>query len=53
MIPSEHPEIIKLIQGGLPAEHMITHKFSIDDASTAFKSFFSGEAVKVLIDPWK
>ncbi|MHA2186328.1 MAG: alcohol dehydrogenase, partial [Promethearchaeota archaeon] len=53
MIPSEHPEIIDLIRDGLPAEQMITHKFNIDDASKAFKAFFSGEAVKVLINPWE
>ncbi|MHA2088231.1 MAG: zinc-dependent alcohol dehydrogenase [Promethearchaeota archaeon] len=50
--PYEHPEIIKMIQLGLPADQLITHKFKIDDASTAFETFFSGSSVKVIINPW-
>lgn len=50
--PYEHPEIIKMIQQGLPVEQLITHKFKIDDASTAFETFFSGKSVKVIINPW-
>ena len=50
--PNEHPEIIEMIQNGLPAERLITHRFKIDDAPTAFKTFFNGESVKVIINPW-
>ncbi len=51
--PSEHPEIIALIQRGLPADRLITHRFALDAAPQAFRTFFGGEGVKVLIDPWK
>ena len=50
--PNEHPEIIEIIQLELPARSLITHKFKIDDASAAFKTFFSGKSVKVMINPW-
>ncbi len=50
--PMEHFELIDLIQRGMPVEQLITHRYGIDDASTAFESFFSGEAVKVAINPW-
>jgi len=50
--PYEHPEIIEMIQHGLPAERLITHRFKIDDAPAAFKTFFSGEGMKVIINPW-
>lgn len=50
--PNEHPEIIEMIQNGLPTELLITHKFKIDDAPAAFKTFFSGKSVKVIINPW-
>jgi threonine dehydrogenase-like Zn-dependent dehydrogenase len=50
--PFEHPEIIKMIQKGLPAEQLITHKFKIDDVSAAFETFFGGKGVKVIINPW-
>ena len=41
-----------MIQNGLPAERLITHSFKIDDAPTAFKTFFNGGIVKVIINPW-
>ena len=50
--PNEHPEIIEMIQNRLPAERLITHRFKIDDAPTAFKTFFNDESVKVIINPW-
>jgi len=52
MKPVMHSEIIELIRRGLPADQLITHKFKIEDAASAFKAFFSGEAVKVTINPW-
>jgi propanol-preferring alcohol dehydrogenase len=51
--PQEHFEIIRLIQRGMPVDRLITHQYGIDDAPTAFRKFFNGEAVKVSIDPWK
>jgi threonine dehydrogenase-like Zn-dependent dehydrogenase len=51
--PYEHPEIIKMIQNGLPADQLITHRFKINDASEAFKTFFNGKGVKVIIKPWE
>ena len=52
MNPTMHSEIVELIQRGLPVEQIITHRFKIEDAASAFKTFFNGEAVKVLINPW-
>ena len=52
MTPVDHPEIIELIRRGLPAEQLITHRFKIDDAAEAFRTFFNGEGMKVLINPW-
>jgi propanol-preferring alcohol dehydrogenase len=51
--PSEHPEMMALIERGLPAERMITHRFSLEDAPEAFRAFFAGETVKVILDPWR
>jgi propanol-preferring alcohol dehydrogenase len=52
MKPSMHSEIIELFRRGVPAEKLITHRYKIEDASSAFEAFFSGEAVKVTINPW-
>lgn len=52
MTPVEHSEIIDLIRRGLSVEKLITHRFKIDDAAEAFRTFFSGEGMKVLINPW-
>jgi threonine dehydrogenase-like Zn-dependent dehydrogenase len=52
MKPEMHSELIKLIQRGLPADQIITHRFKIEEAASAFEAFFSGEAVKVIINPW-
>jgi threonine dehydrogenase-like Zn-dependent dehydrogenase len=49
----EHLEIIRLIERGMPVEKIITHRYDIGEAATAFRQFFSGEAVKVTLDPWK
>lgn len=52
MKPTMHSEIIELVNRGLPIEQLITHRFKIEDATSAFEAFFSGEAVKVTINPW-
>lgn len=51
--PPEHFKIVNLIQRGMPADKLITHRYGIDDAPTALRKFFDGEAVKVAINPWK
>jgi len=50
--PPEHFQIVGLIQGGMPAGKLITHRYGIDDAATAFRKFFDGETVKVALDMW-
>jgi len=52
MIPNMHSELVELVRRGLPIEKIITHRFKIEDAASAFEAFFSGEAVKVSINPW-
>jgi len=51
--PQEHMEIVTLLRRGMPIENIITHKFDIYDAQTAFDTFFSGKAVKVAINLWE
>jgi len=53
MKPEMHSELIRLIQRGLPANQLITHKFNIKDATSAFEMFFSGRTVKIIINPWE
>jgi threonine dehydrogenase-like Zn-dependent dehydrogenase len=48
----EHYEIIDLITSGMPIERIITHRYEMDKAQEAFSSFFSGQAVKAVIQPW-
>ena len=50
--PQEHTELVRMIQNGMPVENIITHKVNIDLADQAFDKFFSGQAVKVIINPW-
>lgn len=50
--PQQHFEIIDLIENGLPAHMLITHRYGIEDSPQAFAKFFAGEAVKVAIAPW-
>jgi len=51
--PQEHMELVALLGRGMPIEKIITHQFNIDDAQTAFDTFFCGKAVKVAINPWE
>jgi len=50
--PQEHAEIVAMLRRGMLAEKIITHCFGIDDAPAAFHTFFGGNAVKVVINPW-
>jgi propanol-preferring alcohol dehydrogenase len=52
MKPSMHYEIMDLLKRGLPAEQLITHKFGLQNAAKAFKTFFEGDGMKVMINPW-
>jgi len=51
--PQEHMEIVALLSRGMPIEKLITHRFGIDAAQTAFDTFFAGKAVKVAINLWE
>ena len=48
----EHFEMLELIQKDLPVDRIITHRYGINEAPTALDTFFSGQAVKVSINPW-
>ena len=50
--PAESLEVAELIQRGLPIGKLITHRFGIDEAATAFDTVFGGKGTKVIIDPW-
>jgi len=50
--PQEHVEIVGLIERGMPVGKLITHRFGINDAETAFQQFFDGKAVKVAMSPF-
>jgi L-iditol 2-dehydrogenase len=52
--PREYPELEALYRRGLPADDLITHRFGIEEAQTAFDTLFGGgSAAKVIIDPWR
>jgi len=44
----EYPEMVKLVQSGLPLSRIITHRFRLDAAQEAFDLFMSGQTGKVL-----
>jgi threonine dehydrogenase-like Zn-dependent dehydrogenase len=48
----EHFEMVDLIQHGMPVDRIITHRFGMEAAPTAMTTFFGGEAVKVIIQPF-
>ena len=48
----EHFEIIELVRKGMPVDRLITHSFGMDDAPAAITTFFEGQAVKTIIQPW-
>ena len=50
--PDQVVELFGLVREGLPVERLITHRFGIDDAATAYETTFGGPGTKVMIDPW-
>jgi threonine dehydrogenase-like Zn-dependent dehydrogenase len=52
MKPAMHSEIINITRRGLCMEDIITHRFKIEEAASAFETFFGGKGVKVMINPW-
>lgn len=49
----EWPEIIKLVESGLPVKKMITHIFPFSKAEEAYKLFAEGNTGKVILKPEK
>ena len=47
--PSDYFEIMALYERGLEVDDLITHRFPLAEAETAFSTFASGESGKVLI----
>ncbi len=47
----EFDEIMAVHQNGLPMEHFVTHRFSLEDADEAYQLFASGQTGKVLFIP--
>jgi threonine dehydrogenase-like Zn-dependent dehydrogenase len=43
------PGMLDLYRRGLPVDELVTHRFPLEDADEAFKTFASGESGKVLI----
>lgn len=50
--PQDHYDLVSMIECGMPAHNIITHHYSIDQADEAFRTFFSGAGVKVILHPW-
>ena len=50
--PDQLLELMELVRKGLPIDRLITHRFGIDDAATAYETTFGGPGTKVMIDPW-
>lgn len=51
--PQDHYDLVSMVQCGMPAEQVVTHRFPIDEADEAFRKFFTGQAVKVILRPWE
>ena len=51
--PQDHYELCAMVQAGMEPEKMITHKFKLDDADEAFRTFFSGKSCKTMLYPWE
>jgi len=47
----EYEEICRLYADGLPTEQFITHRFSLEQADEAYRTFAAGETGKVLFAP--
>lgn len=46
----DYPEMVKLVQSGLPLSRIITHRFPLDRAQQAFHLFISRNSGKVLLE---
>ena len=44
----DYPEMVQLLQSGLPLSRIVTHRFRLDDAQEAFDLFMSGNSGKVV-----
>lgn len=51
--PQDHTDLVNMLKMGMPANKIITHRYPIDEVNEAFNKFFSGEAVKVVLNPWE
>jgi len=49
--PEEFAELEAMTRRGLDVDALITHRFGIEQAQTAFDTFFGGSASKVILDP--
>lgn len=49
---AEYDDLVRIIRRGVPIEKLITHQFTLTEAQSAFETFASGKAVKVLLKPW-
>jgi threonine dehydrogenase-like Zn-dependent dehydrogenase len=47
----EYDEIVRLFELGLPAAEMITHRFPVEQADEAYRTFAGGETGKVIFSP--
>jgi len=46
----DYPEMVKLVQSGLPLSRIITHRFPLDHAQEAYDLFMSGKTGKVVFE---
>jgi len=49
--PADLPELMSLVRRGLDVGQLVTHRYGIDEAPEAFRTFFGGQAVKVILEP--
>jgi propanol-preferring alcohol dehydrogenase len=47
---NDYPEMVQLVESGLPLSRLITHRFPLASAKEAFDLFFSAQTGKVLFD---
>ena len=47
----EYGRIVRMFEAGLPAADMITHRFSLEDAAEAYRTFEAGNTGKVIFVP--
>ena len=47
----EYGEIVAMLEAGLRAQDLITHRFSLEDGAAAYAAFAAGDTGKVLFTP--